>query len=48
MVKVIQALLQHKQVSQIKNAKLMTADQEYQYWLGKRIMFTLKAYKNKK
>ena len=45
MVKVLQALLEHKRVSQIKNAKVATANQEYTYWLGKRVISSLRSYR---
>ena len=45
MVKVLQALLEHKRVSQIKNAKMATANQEYTYWLGKRVISSLRSYR---
>ena len=46
MVKVLQALQEHKRVSQIKNAKVATANQEYTYWLGKRVISCLRCYRD--
>ena len=48
MVKVLQALLEHKRVSQIKNAKMATANQEYTYWLGKRVISSLRSYRDRR
>ena len=42
------ALHDHKKASQIKNAKVAAADQEYTYWLGKRIVFALRQHREQR